>query len=79
MESYYCYEMAATGYSGALLDDKGHWVRKLPGKLLHNIISHGVARIAEFLTSESPTSSRKARPVSSCGSEARRRSSMSCG
>ena len=55
MESYYCYEMAATGYSGALLNDKGHWVRRLPGKLLHNIISHGVARIAEFLTSESPT------------------------
>ncbi len=55
MESYYCYEMATTGYSGALLNDKGHWVRKLPGKLLHNIISHGVARIAEFLTSESPT------------------------
>jgi hypothetical protein len=27
----------------------------LPGKLLHNIISHGIARIAEFLTSESPT------------------------
>ncbi len=54
MESYYCYEMARTGYAGALLGDKGHWVRRLPGKLLHNIISHGVARIAEFMTSESP-------------------------
>jgi predicted dehydrogenase len=54
MESYYCYEIANTGYAGALLGDKGHWVRRLPGKLLHNIISHGIARIAEFMTSESP-------------------------
>jgi predicted dehydrogenase len=54
MESYYCYEIARSGYSGALLGDKQHWVRSLPGKLLHNIISHGIARIAEFLTCESP-------------------------
>ena len=54
MESYYCYEMARSGYAGALLGDKQHWVRRLPGKLLQNIISHGVARIAEFLTSENP-------------------------
>jgi predicted dehydrogenase len=54
MESYYCYELAMSGYSGSLLSDKQHWVRKLPGKLLHNIISHGIARIAEFLTSDSP-------------------------
>src|SRR5208283_1290107 len=32
---------------------KGHWVRRLPGKLLQNIISHGIARIAEFLTGDS--------------------------
>ena len=54
MESYYCYELGESGYAGALLGDKRHWVRRLPGKLLHNIISHGIARIAEFLTSESP-------------------------
>jgi predicted dehydrogenase len=54
MESYYCYEITRSGYAGALLGDKQHWVRRLPGKLLHNIISHGIARIAEFLTSESP-------------------------
>lgn len=54
MESYYCYELAATGYSGALLSDKTHWVRRLPGKLLHNIISHGIARIAELITGDSP-------------------------
>jgi predicted dehydrogenase len=54
MESYYCYQLGRTGYAGALLADDRHWVRRLPGKLLHNIISHGIARIAEFLTSESP-------------------------
>ncbi len=54
MESYYCYEITKTGYAGAFLGDKQHWVRRLPGKLLHNIISHGIARIAEFLTGDSP-------------------------
>ena len=54
MESYYSYELGKTGYAGALLGDPQHWVRKLPGKLLHNIISHGIARIAEFLATDSP-------------------------
>ena len=54
MESYYCYELGSSGYAGALLGDKKHWVRRLPGKLLQNIISHGIARIAEFLTTDSP-------------------------
>jgi predicted dehydrogenase len=53
MESYYCYEFE-DGYARALLGDKQHWVRRLPGKLLHNIISHGIARIAEFLSGDSP-------------------------
>jgi predicted dehydrogenase len=54
MESYFCYELRDAGYARALLADGGHWVRRLPGKLLHNIISHGIAPIAEFLTSDSP-------------------------
>jgi predicted dehydrogenase len=54
MESYYCYELGQSDYAGALLSDKRHWVRRLPGKLLQNVISHGIARIAEFFTSESP-------------------------
>lgn len=54
MECYYGYEIAKTGYAGAILGDKQHWVRRLPGKLLQNIISHGIARIAEFLVSDSP-------------------------
>jgi predicted dehydrogenase len=54
MESYFCYEMGGSPYSSALLGDKKHWVRALPGKLLHNIISHGVARFAEYLNTETP-------------------------
>jgi predicted dehydrogenase len=54
MESYYCYEIARSGYAGALLGDKQHWVRRLPGKLLQNIISHGIAKIAEQIKGTSP-------------------------
>jgi predicted dehydrogenase len=54
MESYYGYNLGDPSYARALLGDRQHWVRMLPGKLLHNIISHGVARIAEFLTSDDP-------------------------
>jgi predicted dehydrogenase len=54
MESYFCYELVPGDYVGVLLSDKQHWVRRLPGQLLHNTISHGVARIAEFLKTESP-------------------------
>jgi predicted dehydrogenase len=55
MESYYCYELSNIGYAGAILGDKKHWVRRLPGKLLQNIISHGIARIAEHMTSANPS------------------------
>jgi len=52
MESHYGYDLGDAAYARALLGDKGHWVRKLPGKLLHNVISHGIARIAEFLAGD---------------------------
>jgi predicted dehydrogenase len=55
MESYYCYDLTDPSYAKALLGDKNHWLRKLPGKLMQNVISHGIARIAEFLTSEEPS------------------------
>jgi predicted dehydrogenase len=54
MESYYGYDLGDPSYARALLGDKQHWVRRLPGKLLHNIISHGIARIAEFMTCSEP-------------------------
>lgn len=54
MESYYCYNLADPSYAKALLGDRNHWLRRLPGKLLQNVISHGIARLAEFLTSDEP-------------------------
>jgi len=54
MESIYCYSFGDESYAKALLGDSDHWVRKLPGSLLQNIISHGISKIAEFLKSDKP-------------------------
>jgi predicted dehydrogenase len=49
LESYFSYDLGDPTYAKGLLQDQNHWVRKLPGGLLHNIISHGVAKLAEFV------------------------------
>ena len=49
LESYFSYELGDAGYVGALLANPEHWVRQLPGQLFHNIISHGLAKLVEFL------------------------------
>ena len=54
MESYYSYDLGDARYAKTFLGAKDHWVRALPGRLLHNIISHGLARIAEFLDDNDP-------------------------
>ena len=54
LESYYCYDLGDAGYAKALLGDSYHWVRNLPGGLLQNTISHGISKVAEFLTGEAP-------------------------
>ena len=36
-------------YASAFLSNRAHWVRQLPGQLFHNLISHGIAKLAEFL------------------------------
>jgi predicted dehydrogenase len=54
LESSWCYDLGDAVYAKALLGDKQHWARTLPGGLLHNVISHGVSKIAEFLTSDDP-------------------------
>jgi len=54
MDCYYCYSLGDSSYAKALLGDKEYWVRKLPGKLLQNIISHGISKIAEHLDDERP-------------------------
>jgi predicted dehydrogenase len=53
MESLYCYDLGE-GYARAFLGDAKHWLRRLPGKLLQNLISHGISKIAEFLPVDRP-------------------------
>ena len=54
LESQYCYDFSDPNYAKAFLGDRDHWVRKLPGSLLQNIISHGISKIAEFISGEHP-------------------------
>jgi predicted dehydrogenase len=52
LESYWSYDLGDLRYASAFLADRNHWVRQLPGQLFHNIISHGIAKLAEFLGDE---------------------------
>ena len=54
MESIQCYSHDEPTYGRTVLADPKHWVRRLPGSLSHNLISHGVSKIAEFLAGENP-------------------------
>lgn len=55
MEVYYCYDLGDERYTRLFLANKTHWVRRLPGQLMHNIISHGIAKIAEYLPGDNVT------------------------
>lgn len=52
LESHFSYDLSDQSYVGPLLGNRSHWVRRLPGKLFHNLISHGIAKLAEFLDDE---------------------------
>jgi predicted dehydrogenase len=52
LESHYSYDLGETSYVSPILGNRSHWVRQLPGQLLHNVISHGIARLTEFLDDE---------------------------
>jgi len=49
LESHWSYDLGDVNYVGPVLGNRNHWVRQLPGQLFHNIISHGIAKLAEFL------------------------------
>jgi predicted dehydrogenase len=49
LESHFSYDLGDASYVGPVLGNPNHWVRQLPGQLFHNIVSHGIARLAEFL------------------------------
>lgn len=48
-ESYWSYDLGDVSYVGPMVSNPDHWVRRLPGQLFHNLISHGLAKIVEFL------------------------------
>jgi predicted dehydrogenase len=52
VESHWSYDLSDTSYVGPILGSQTHWVRQLPGQLFHNLISHGIAKLAEFLGDE---------------------------
>ena len=49
LESYFSYDLGDKTYVGAFLGSRDHWIHQLPGRLLHNLLSHGIAKLAEFL------------------------------
>lgn len=53
VESYYGYDLGGA-FGSALLGDPGHWVHRLPGKLLQNLIDHMLSKVAEFVPDEEP-------------------------
>lgn len=54
LECVQCFSHDEPTYGKAVIADPNHWVRRLPGSLMHNLISHGIAKIAEFLEGDSP-------------------------
>jgi predicted dehydrogenase len=54
MESIYCYNWGNENYAKFILNNPDHWLNRLPGKLFQEIISHGIAKISEFLDSDNP-------------------------
>jgi predicted dehydrogenase len=52
LESYWSYDLGDTSYVAPMLGNPSHWVRQLPGQLFHNLISHGIAKLAQFLDDE---------------------------
>lgn len=54
VESFYGYNLSGP-YGAVLLRDSGHWVHRLPGKLLHNVIDHLIIKVVEYLPDQQPS------------------------
>jgi predicted dehydrogenase len=52
LESFWSYDLGDASYVMPMLGNPNHWVRQLPGQLFHNLVSHGIAKLAQFLDSE---------------------------
>jgi predicted dehydrogenase len=53
VEVFFGYNLAGP-FGSAILGDAGHWVHRLPGKLIHNNIDHILYRITELMDDERP-------------------------
>lgn len=53
LESFLGYNLKGA-FGPSILADRDHWVRKLPGKLFHNLLDHLLNQVTEFLTDEEP-------------------------
>jgi predicted dehydrogenase len=53
VESFYGYNLSGP-FGAAIMREPDHWVRKLPGQLLHNNIDHLMNKVAEYVTDENP-------------------------
>ena len=49
IESLWCHE-----HGNDYINDKNHWIRFLPGKIVHDLISHGIGIITEFMECDNP-------------------------
>ena len=49
LDVFYCYDMSDERYTKSFLKNKSHWVWKLPGQMIQNIIPHAVMKIAEYI------------------------------
>jgi predicted dehydrogenase len=53
VESFYGYNLAGP-FGSAIMGDAGHWVHRLPGKLIHNNLDHILYKLPEFLPDDRP-------------------------
>jgi predicted dehydrogenase len=57
IESFLGYALAGQ-FGSAVFADNGHWVHRLPGKLVHNVIDHLLNKVAEFVTDQATVHAR---------------------
>jgi len=53
LESFYGYNLAGP-FGTAIIREPDHWVRRLPGQLMQNVIDHLVNKVAEFIPDDEP-------------------------
>ncbi|HPP24860.1 MAG TPA: hypothetical protein PK973_08785, partial [Candidatus Saccharicenans sp.] len=55
MDVYYCYDLGDERYARAFLKNRSHWLWRLPGQLIQNIIPHAVMKFCEFMADDEVT------------------------